>query len=86
MELIAGGYSREEASAIVSRADIEVRTERSRQRRIQGNLKMLAGGFFLLIGIGSMVYSYIKSPGVILLPIGILGLGLYLLFAGKSRI
>lgn len=87
MELMASGSSREEASSIVSKANAELRNERQHKRKIGGNFKMLAGASLLLIGIGTMVYTYMNSSSTLLLPIGILAMGGYLIiFAGMSRV
>ena len=86
MELMADEYSLEEASKIVAAAMDVVRAERSRQRSKQGNLKMIAGALLFLFGLASTAYYFLIEPGTLFLPVGLLSLGAYLFFAGRSRI
>ena len=69
LELLASGFSREDAFAIVSTAIEQVQTERTGQRQGDGNLKMFAGATLLVFGIGTMIYTFIAAPGTVLLPL-----------------
>jgi len=85
MELMAGGFARDESFAIVARAAVVVEEERQRQSRLRGNLKMCFGGSLLLIALATSVRIFSASPGSVYLPVGLLAIGGYLFLTGMSR-
>ena len=86
LELLASGFSPDEAARITSEAANLVHAERQQRRRRDARLEMLAGLAFMLLSLGSCVYTFVATSGRWLLaPAGLFGFGLILLMDGSLR-